>query len=64
MSYTTPEDARSILEPVKAIRSTELYYGSGSVGERFLLIDGDDIDTYQLIGAWKHHKSERSPLSL
>jgi len=52
MSYTTPEDSRSVLEPVKAVRSTELYYGSGSAGERFLLIDGDDIDTFQLIGAY------------
>jgi len=52
MSFSkSDEDVRS-LEPVISIRSTELYFGSAPVGSRYLLVDGDDVSTYQLIGAY------------
>jgi hypothetical protein len=52
MSYSKTDEEKSLLEPVKAIRSAELYYGSGSVGDRYLIVDGDDTETSQFVGAY------------
>lgn len=52
MSYSKTDEEKSLLEPVKAIRSAELYYGSGSEGDRYLIIDGDDDETSQFIGSY------------
>ena len=52
MSYSKTDEEKSLLEPVKAIRSAELYYGSGSSGDRYLIVDGDDDETSQFIGAY------------
>lgn len=52
MSYSKTDEEKSLLEPVKAIRSAELYYGSGSEGDRYLIIDGDDLETSQFVGAY------------
>jgi len=52
MSYSKTDEEKSLLEPVKAIRSAELYYGSGTEGDRYLIVDGDDDETSQFIGAY------------
>jgi hypothetical protein len=67
MSYSKTDEEKSLLDPVKDIRSAELYYGSGSVGDRYLIIDGDDLETSQFVGAYAniiHSNGARSTTNI